>query len=91
MLSLGDSISGMLKAYGLSDSVQRHRAVVVWEEVIGPAINKHIKTVELKGRVLVVKTSSPAWRTELAFQKDELLRTINNKIGSQVIRDIRFS
>lgn len=90
MLSLGDSISGILKAYGLYDSVQLHRAVVIWEEVVGPAVGKHIRAVEVKGHTLVVKTDSPVWRTELAFQKDELLRSINERIGSQMIRDIRF-
>lgn len=90
MLSLGDSISGVLKAYGLFESVQLHQAVVIWEEIVGPSVAKHIRAVEVKGRTLLVKTDNPAWRTEIAFQKDELLRIINEKIGPDTIRDIRF-
>ncbi len=90
MHSLRDSISGILKAYGLYEPVQLHQAVVLWEKIVGPTVAKHIRAVEVRGRTLLVKTDNPAWRTELAFQKDELLRIINEKIGPNTIRDIRF-
>ena len=58
--------------------------------MIGPTVARHIRAVEVKGRALLVKTDNPAWRTEIAFQKDELLSIINEKLGPDTIRDIRF-
>lgn len=90
MLSLGKAISGLLKHYGLNEAVQLHRATILWEEVVGPTIAKHSWAIEVKGHTLLVKAGTPTWRNEIAFQKDEILQAINEKIGSPLIKDIRF-
>ena len=90
MLSLGDAISGLLKDYGLDKAVRLHRATFLWAETVGPVIANHSRAVGIKGHTLLVKAGSPTWRNEIAFQKDEIIHAINEKIGSQLVKDILF-
>ncbi len=90
MLSLGEAIDGLLKVYGIDEAIHLHRATLLWEEVVGSAIAQNSRALEVKGKTLVVKARSSAWRSEIAFQKDEILKAINDKIGSTLIKDIRL-
>ena len=90
MLSLGEAINDLLRVYGIDEAVHLHRATILWEEVVGPTIAQNSKALEVKGKTLFVKTRSSAWRNEIAFQKDEILKAINDKIGLNLIKDIRL-
>jgi len=90
MPSLGEAISGLLKEQGLEDTVRLHQAVNLWAEVVGPVIARNCRAVQVKGRTLFVKVGSAAWRNELAFQKDDILQAINEKIGTPILKDVRF-
>jgi len=90
MLSLGEVINDLLRVYGIDKAVHLHRATVLWEEVVGSAIAQNSKALEVKGNMLFVKAKSSAWRNEIAFQKDEIINAINDKIGSNLIKDIRL-
>lgn len=90
MLSLGEAIKGLLKDYGLDKAVKLHQATFLWKEVVGPAIARHSSAVDVKGETLFIRARSAAWRNEIAFQKDEILQAINERIGSSLLKDIRF-
>ncbi|MFB0516588.1 MAG: DUF721 domain-containing protein [Candidatus Neomarinimicrobiota bacterium] len=90
MTSLGEAITGMLKEYGLSEAVQLHSIILLWDDVVGAAIASHSKAVGVKGNTLYVSTSSATWRNEIAFQKDEILKALNDKSGSNLVKDIRI-
>lgn len=90
MPSLGEAIHKLLNLYGIDEAVNLHRATILWKEVVGPAIAQNSQALEVKGKTLFVKTRSSAWRNEIAFHKDEILNAINNKIGSNLITDIRL-
>ncbi|UCH63209.1 MAG: DUF721 domain-containing protein [Fidelibacterota bacterium] len=90
MLSLGEVIKDLLRAYGIDEAVKMHRATVLWEEVVGSTIARNSKALGVRGKMLFVKTRSSAWRNEIALQKDVILRAINDKIGSNLIKDIRL-
>jgi len=90
MLSLGEAILDLLKVYGIDQAVQLHRSTALWGEIVGPAIAQNSRALEVKGKTLFVKVKSSSWRNEIAFQKDEILKAINEKIGSTLIEDIRL-
>ncbi len=90
MISIGGAIKGLLRDYGLEAGVRAHRAIVYWEDIVGPRMARHCCATRVKGATLYVRVTSAAWRNELALQKDEILRLVNDKIGSPDIKDIRF-
>ena len=80
------SSSHKLKKYFIYDKVQK-----IWEKSIDQQIKNNTKIINLNNNVLIVKTTTPTWKTELGFQKSELLSIINKNLKpNQPIKDIRF-
>lgn len=90
MPSLGQAISAVLKETGWEEPVERHRALILWDKVVGPSLARHCKAVEIKGETLYVSTANSAWRSEISFQKNEILHAINKELKTHFLKDLRF-
>ena len=90
MQRLKIAIDLMLKKLGIENAVSQNKALSIWNEVVGKNVAKNTEPNRVEHGVIIVKVSSPTWRQELYFQKKEIIQKINNTIGKNVIRDIRF-
>ena len=90
MPSIGQAISEALKESGWEEPVERYRAMLLWDQVVGPSLARHCKAVEIKGETLYVSAESPAWRSEISFQKNDILHAINKELKTHFLKDIRF-
>jgi len=80
----------MLKKFGIDNAVSQNKALNIWDEIVGKNVAKNTQPDRVEHGVIIVKVSSPTWRQELYFQKNEIIQKINNTIGKNVIKDIRF-
>ena len=90
MQSLKIAIDGMLKKFGIDNTVAQNSAMNLWSEIVGDRVAKNTEPDKVEHGIITVKVSSPTWRQELYFQKKEIILKINKTIGKNVIRDIRF-
>jgi predicted nucleic acid-binding Zn ribbon protein len=90
MQSLKIAIDSMLKKFGIDNAVSQNKALNIWDEIVGKNVAKNTQPDRVEHGVIIVKVSSPTWRQELYFQKNEIIQKINNTIGKNVIKDIRF-
>ena len=90
MQSLKIAIDLMLKKFGIDNAVSQNKALNIWNDIVGKTVAKNTEPDRVEHGVIIVKVSSPTWRQELYFQKKEIIQKINNTIGKNVIRDIRF-
>jgi len=90
MQSLKIAIDSMLRKFGIDNAIAQNNALNIWNEIVGDTVAKNTEPDRVEHGVIIVKVSSPTWRQELYFQKKEIIQKINNKIGKNVIRDIRF-
>jgi len=90
MQSLKIAIDSMLKKFGIENAIAQNNALNIWSEIVGEKVAKHTEPNRVEHGIMIIKVSSPTWRQELYFQKTEIIKKINNKIGRNVIRDIRF-
>ena len=75
-----------LKKYFIYDKVQK-----IWEQEIDSLICENTQIVQLNNNIITIKTAAPSWKTELGFQKSELLLIINKHLDlQQQIKDIKF-
>jgi len=80
------SKSHRLKKYFIYDKIQ-----IIWKNEIDSRIQENTKIINLNNNIITIQTSTPTWKTELAFQKSELLVMINKNLESkQKIKDIKF-
>ena len=90
MQSLKQVLSIYLHKTGLAKGVAQNSAIHFWDDVVGKAVANNTTAESVEYGVLSVKTSTPAWRQELLFQKEEILVKLNKRIGKNIITDIQF-
>lgn len=66
------------------------RLVHAWREVLGPGVSQATREVYVRGATLHVVLDSAVLRSELMMWRDRLVRTLNERVGTDVIREIRF-
>jgi len=90
MQSLKQVLNVYLHKAGLAKGVAQNTAIHIWEETVGGKVSENTTPETVEHGVLTVKTSTPAWRQELQFQKEEIIEKLNNNIGKKAIKDIKF-
>ncbi len=90
MQSLKQVLNIYLHKTGLAKGVAQNSAILIWPEIVGKAVAENTQAESVEHGVLTIKTSSSAWRQELMFQKSEIVSKINERIGNNTIKDIKF-
>ncbi len=62
----------------------------VWKQAAGDMIASHAQPEAFKGGLLIVKVTGSVWAQQLQFQKKELIQKLNEKLGSDLVKDMRF-
>lgn len=88
--SITDALFEYLRESGLEQSVLEVQIEEVWPQVMGEMVNKLTRSVEVKDGMLIVRVSSAALKTQLFENRFELVRKLNEAVGSTVIRDCRI-
>lgn len=86
---MSDILNGFLRANGLEMPLKQHRLVNAWDEVVGSVVARYTEEKSIRNQTLWVKISSPAVRAEVQMQRTRFVEELNNKVGGQVITDIR--
>ncbi len=80
----------------LLDRIDRegHCAIVrlakAWPEIVGEAIARRTEIVSLKFHTAVVKVSGAMWIQELNLMKSQILSRVTQRLGDDVVRELRF-
>ncbi len=81
-------LDALLSGWGLDDRLHQYRALLVWEEVVGPQIAARTKPDRIRDGVLEVCVDQPTWMQQLQLLKPQILAKLNAKLGNEVLRDI---
>jgi predicted nucleic acid-binding Zn ribbon protein len=88
--NIGELILRNLRAQGLETPLLQKRLVEAWPTVMGDMVAGYTRDAYIRNQTLWVHLTSPALRADLSMQRTELVRRLNDYVGSQVITDIRF-
>lgn len=90
---LGESFTSL----NISAKVAEFRVRKMWPSLVGATIAEKAEPVRLIGSTLYVNVSSSAWMTELTYLKEDLLKKIDDSLGTEnsaqprpLIEDIIF-
>lgn len=87
----GETLAEVLKNMGLDRKTREHQAAVFWGEIVGEQISKSTRVEKVRDGVLYVDCKNSVWANELLLHKEEILKRIGDRVGGNVIRDVRFS
>ena len=88
--SLTDALFDFLRENGLEQSVLEVQIEEIWPQVMGEMVSKLTRSVEVKDGMLIVHVNSAALKAQLFENRFELVRKLNEAVGSEVIHDCRI-
>lgn len=88
--SLGKVLQDLIKKMGIQHKLDEARVIETWAAMVGPQINGVTDSVWIKGKTLYVKINSAAWRQELHYRRQAWCASLNNQLGSDLVKEIVF-
>jgi predicted nucleic acid-binding Zn ribbon protein len=89
-VSIGGALQQALRARGLGFLLHETRLRERWEEVVGGPAAKMAALESFKDFVLHVRVENAAWRNELHYQRDAILKRANTALGADMVREVRL-
>lgn len=84
----GDLVERLLKGFGLDERLQQYRALIIWEEVVGPQIAARTRPIRIREGVLEINVDQPTWMQQLQLMKPKILAQLNAQLGKATIKDL---
>ncbi len=89
--SLGDVLKQVLRQNRMDYKLNEMHLIQAWPTVLGAHIAQYTQNLRINNRVLYVHITSPALRSELFMARQLLVKKLNESVGSEVIKDIKFA
>lgn len=87
---VGSIIEKSLGSYRRQNDMEMLQIFDMWEDAVGETVSINAKPAAFKGDLLLVHVSSSAWMHHLYFQKHDLIKKINDTLGSDLVRELKF-
>ncbi len=84
------SVEALLRRMGWTEQVQVASVTARWREVIGDSIADKCEPVSFEDGVLVLRTTSSAWATQLTLMQGQVKHLLNEEFGREVVKELRF-
>ncbi|MBW6500559.1 MAG: DUF721 domain-containing protein [Bacteroidales bacterium] len=87
-ISLAEAMKDYIKEMNLEGRLREINLISSWEEMVGKAISSRTRKVYIRDGILYVHLSSSVVRNELLMLREVLKDKLNEKAGSEVIKEI---
>ena len=88
--TLQEAVDRLVDLYGLREKLDEQSIASLWDEMAGGMVAKHTVAVKLRKGKLFIKVDSAPLRQELTFMREALVKTINAKLGRQVVEQVHL-
>ena len=90
VLPLDEVLKKLLREEGLEMPLLQKRLVDAWEVVTGNVVARYTAEKFIRNQTLFVKITNPALRQDLSMMRTQLVKRLNEQVGSFVISDIKI-
>jgi hypothetical protein len=87
-ISLAEAMNDYIREMNLGSKLSEIAVINSWEEIVGKAISSRTTKIFIKDGILHVHLSSSVVRNELLMLRETIRERLNQKAGSEVIKDI---
>ena len=82
---LTNTLGRLMRDQGWEVDVAVHGVMARWPSIVGPEMAEHCKPESYEDTQLTVRTSSPAWATQLKLLAPDLIRRLNAELGEGTV------
>jgi len=87
-VSIGEALQLFLKKSRLKQGIQALQIEDVWEKIMGKTIAKYTDKLQIVGSTLFVTTTVAPLRNELLYQKEKIIKLVNEELGEVLIKEV---
>lgn len=87
-ISLKDAMKLFLSKSRLKSGIQSVQLIDVWEKIMGKTVAKYTDKVQIIQSTLFISTSIAPLKNELIYQKEQIIKLVNESFGEQVIKEV---
>jgi predicted nucleic acid-binding Zn ribbon protein len=87
--TLSDVVGRLLRDKGWTQEVSVGGVIGRWREVVGDQVADHCVPETFEDKVLVVRTDSTAWATQVRMLTPTLLRRLAEEVGEGVVEQVQ--
>jgi predicted nucleic acid-binding Zn ribbon protein len=87
-ISIAEAVSDYIKEMNLGDKLSEVGVINSWEETVGKAISSRTTKIYIRDHILYVHLNSSVVRNELLMLREVLREKLNQKAGTEVIKEI---
>lgn len=87
--TLGQAARRVVKGK-LGERLGEYDAVKIWPEAVGERIAQRCVALGIKSGILYVAVPTNVWLTELNALKAKLIQSVNERLGKEVVKGIKF-
>jgi hypothetical protein len=88
VISLGEALKQFLEKSRIKNSIQSMQIEDHWLKLMGETITKYTDRIEIKNGTLFIYTEVAPLKNELVFQKELIIKRINESLGDNVVKDV---
>ena len=85
---IGEALKLFLAKSKLKNGINAKKISSVWQDIMGNTISKYTEKIEIINKTLFISTSVAALKNELLFQKQNIIKRINESFGEEIIKDV---
>jgi predicted nucleic acid-binding Zn ribbon protein len=87
-ISLAEALKDYIAEMNLGGKLNEVGLISSWDEIVGKAISSRTSKIYIKDHILYVHLSSSVVRNELLMLRETLKEKLNERAGTEVIKDI---
>lgn len=86
--SMNQLLKEFMKKVPHQTELKRGMVLHLWPSVVGDRISSVSKNLHFEGNKLVLNIENEAWRHEIFTNRFSIMKKLNEKVGSQVVKEI---
>lgn len=83
-----DALRNFLNQSRLKGDVQALQIEEIWEKLMGKTISKYTDSIKIIHQTLFITTNVAPLKNELVYQKDNIIKRVNEALGENVIKEV---
>ncbi len=87
---IGNIIGNVLKACRNDFDENLAQVWGLWDRAVGAGIAQNARPAAFKGNLLLVNVTSSTWMHQLQFLKNDIIKQINQALGKELVKEIKF-
>ncbi len=87
---IGSVLQELLQEERFSQKLNETRLIASWGKVVGETVGAHTEKIYVKNKILYVKITLPAVKSDLMMQMEEIKQKLHQEVGCEVIDEIHI-